>query len=91
MTLEKIRQSIDIIDQTLISLLEERMALVNQVIAHKKTYHIPILDQKREEVILKKVVQQIKNDLYQETIVAIFKDIMFHSKKLQEKRLKDDY
>ncbi|MCU9534261.1 chorismate mutase [Streptococcus sp. CSL10205-OR2] len=91
MTLEKSRQAIDLIDKTLISLLEERMTLVSQVVAYKKSHNMPVLDQQREEDVLKKVTQEIKNDLYQEAIVATFKDIMFHSKKFQEERLRDDY
>ncbi|MBJ8325981.1 chorismate mutase [Streptococcus pacificus] len=90
MTLDKSRQEIDLIDKTLISLLEKRMALVSQVVSYKKTHKMPILDQNREETILKKVAQEVKNPMYQESIVATFKDIMTHSKTFQEKRLRDD-
>ncbi|MGT2771767.1 chorismate mutase [Streptococcus marimammalium] len=91
MSLEKTRQAIDLVDQALIGLLEERMALVSQVVTYKKAFKMAILDQQREEDILEKVAQQIKNDSYQEAIVASFKDIMFHSKKFQEERLKNDF
>ena len=60
MDLELIRKQIDQVDQELVSLLEKRMALVEQVVAFKKTSGKPVFDSKREEAIFEKVRSLIK-------------------------------
>lgn len=55
MDLDIIRQEIDQIDDQIVKLLEERMHLVEGVVAYKKASGKPILDTKREEVIFEKV------------------------------------
>lgn len=54
MDLDIIRQEIDQIDDQIVQLLEERMHLVEGVVAYKKSTGKPILDTKREEVIFEK-------------------------------------
>ncbi len=88
MDLELIRKQIDQVDQELVSLLEKRMALVEQVVAFKKTSGKAVFDSKREEAIFKKVRSLIKNDQYQESIVSIFSDILKHSRQYQDKNIK---
>ena len=51
MDLDSIRQEIDQIDDQIVKLLEERMHLVEGVVAYKKASGKPILDTKREEII----------------------------------------
>lgn len=55
MDLDIIRQEIDQIDDQIVKLLEERMHLVEGVVAYKKASGKPILDTKREAVILKRL------------------------------------
>ena len=88
MNLELIRKQIDQVDQELVSLLEERMALVEQVVAFKKTSGKPVFDSKREEAIFEKVRSLIKNDQYQESIVSTFSDILKRSRDYQDKTIK---
>ena len=88
MDLELIRKQIDQVDQELVSLLEKRMALVEQVVAFKKTSGKPVFDSKREEAIFEKVRSLIKNDQYQESIVSTFSDILKHSRHYQDKKIK---
>ena len=61
MDLDKIRQEIDEIDSQIVQLLEERMHLVEDVVAYKKATGKPILDTKREELIFEKVRSRISN------------------------------
>ena len=89
MDLELIRKQIDQVDQELVSLLEERMALVEQVVAFKKSSGKPVFDSKREEAIFEKVRNHIKNDQYQESIVATFSDILKNSRQYQDKSLNE--
>ena len=88
MDLASIRQEIDQIDDQIVKLLEERMHLVEQVVAYKKASGKPILDTKREKVIFEKVRSRVTNKNYQETIVATFSDILKRSRDYQEQNIK---
>ncbi|MCY7067980.1 chorismate mutase [Streptococcus oralis] len=88
MNLDMIRQEIDQIDDQIVKLLEERMHLVEGVVAYKKASGKPILDSKREEVIFEKVRGRVSNKNYQETIVATFSDILKRSRDYQEQNIK---
>ena len=88
MNLDIIRQEIDQIDDQIVKLLEERMQLVEGVVAYKKASGKPILDTKREEVIFEKVRGRVTNKNYQETIVATFSDILKRSRDYQEQNIK---
>ena len=88
MDLDKIRQEIDKIDSQIVQLLEERMHLVEDVVAYKMATGKPILDTKREEVIFEKVRSRISNKKYEETIVETFSDILKRSRDYQDKNIK---
>ncbi|WP_049520762.1 chorismate mutase [Streptococcus oralis] len=88
MNLDMIRQEIDQIDDQIVKLLEERMHLVEGVVAYKKASGKPILDSKREEVIFEKVRGRVSNKNYQENIVATFSDILKRSRDYQEQNIK---
>ena len=84
MDLDIIRQEIDKIDDQIVKLLEERMHLVEGVVAYKKASGKAILDTKREEAIFEKVRNRVEDKQYQETIVATFSDILKRSRDYQE-------
>ena len=88
MNLDIIRQEIDQIDDKIVKLLEERMLLVEGVVAYKKASGKPILDSKREEVIFEKVKNRVEDKRYQETIVATFSDILKRSRDYQDQNIK---
>ena len=88
MNLDIIRQEIDQIDDQIVKLLEERMHLVEGVLAYKKASGKPILDSKREEVIFEKVKNRVEDKRYQETIVATFSDILKRSRDYQDQNIK---
>ena len=88
MDLASIRQEIDQIDDHIVKLLEERMNLVEGVVAYKKASGKPILDSKREEVIFEKVRNRVTNKSYQETIVSTFSDILKRSCDYQDQNIK---
>ena len=88
MDLDTIRQEIDQIDDQIVKLLEERMHLVEGVVAYKKASGMPILDSKREEVIFEKVRSRVEDKRYQETIVATFSDILKRSREYQDQNIK---
>ena len=88
MDLDIIRQEIDQIDDQIVKLLEERMHLVEGVVAYKKASGKPILDTKREEGIFEKVRSRVGDKRYQETIVATFSDILKRSRDYQDQNIK---
>ena len=88
MNLDIIRQEIDQIDDQIVKLLEERMLLVEGVVAYKKASGKPILDTKREEIIFEKVKNRVEDKRYQETIVATFSDILKRSRDYQDQNIK---
>ena len=88
MDLNSIRQEIDQIDDQIVKLLEERMQLVEEVVAYKKASGKPILDTKREKVIFEKVRSRVEDKRYQETIVATFSDILKRSRYYQDQNIK---
>lgn len=87
MDLEIIRQEIDKIDDQIVQLLEERMHLVEGVVAYKKASGKPILDTKREEVIFEKVKSRVSNKKYEEAIVETFSDILKRSRNYQDRNI----
>lgn len=88
MDLDIIRQEIDQIDDQIVKLLEERMHLVEEVVAYKKASGKPILDTKREEAIFEKVRSRVEDKRYQETIVSTFSDILKRSRDYQDQNIK---
>ena len=88
MDLDNIRQEIDKIDDQIVQLLEERMHLVEGVVAYKKASGKTILDTKREEVIFEKVKNRVGNKKYEDTIVETFSDILKRSRDYQDKTIK---
>jgi len=87
MTLEEIRQEIDQVDDAIVTLLEQRMNLVNQVVALKKLTGTAVLDRKREDVIFARVADKVENKDYKETVVATFSDILKRSREFQNKNI----
>ena len=81
--LDVTRQKIDAIDADLVALLEERMQLVNDVVAYKKTVGKPILDTSREHAVLQKVADRVQEQAFEDTIVNTFSDIMKRSRDYQ--------
>ena len=88
MDLKSIRQEIDQIDNQIVKLLEERMHLVEGVVAYKKASGKSILDTKREAVIFEKVRSRVGDKRYQETIVATFSDLLKRSRDYQDQNIK---
>ena len=85
--LTEARKKIDQIDQELVNLLEKRMSAVSEVTAYKAQTKKAVLDTNREQVVLQKIAEAVKDETYRETIVETFKDIMKQSRNYQEGRL----
>lgn len=89
MNLEEARKEINVVDQELVLLLEKRMRAVVAVAEYKKLNNIPILDEKREAIVLEKVKNLVENQEFSESILEIFQNIMDATKKYQAKKIKN--
>lgn len=83
--MEKLRNQIDIIDQTMQNLFLERMQVVKQIALYKLENDLPVFDETREQEIIKKNINRI-DDLELVTYYeSLFRKILEVSKAYQEK------
>jgi chorismate mutase len=79
------RASIEVLDQQIVALLAERVALGQRTAGLKRAAGLPILDPQREaEVIRRAVVAARAKNLPTETVRQIFWHIVGLSRRLQE-------
>ncbi len=83
--IENLRQKIDSIEDSLISILNERAKYVLEIGKIKKAQGLPIADSKREEIILKRVAEKNPGPVSNEFMVDVFKKIIDESIKLESK------
>ncbi len=81
MNIEKLREDIDLIDDKIIDLLDERFEKTDKIGEIKASLDINVLDSKREEEIIKKIKKNSSND---KDILNIYKEIINCSKKRQK-------
>lgn len=67
MKLEDYREKIDTVDEKLVALFAERMALSRAIAEYKKENGIPVLDASREEKKLRRVAEQSPAELREYT------------------------
>lgn len=84
MDLNKIRDEIDVLDQQIMELLNQRFNLSLQVSAFKKFHDLPIVDKKREKEIISKIGEYTDNEQISLAIKYIYQEIFTQSKKLQK-------
>ncbi len=82
-SLEDYRSEIDSIDKELIALFEKRMNVAIKVGEYKKERNLPIFNAKREEEVIEKNINLLKNKEYSEITRSYFEKIMELSRSLQ--------
>ena len=82
-TLKKYRSKIDQVDDRLLSLLEERMTLVQEVAKLKKSSHLPVIDFMRERAILDRLSRRGRGILPLVTLHNIYREILGASRSCQ--------
>ena len=87
--LEDLRNKIDGIDRQLIAIFEERMNVVCDIAKFKLDNNLPILNESREDIVIKKAVDNLKNKGFSDSTVAFMQEIMKLSKKEQVKIFSD--
>lgn len=87
MNFEKQRKEIDIIDQKMAELFEERMKVVEEIAKIKKENGLPIHDPIREDEIIKKNKEYISDEKYKVYYHDYMEMLMEISKVFQEEIL----
>ena len=85
--LNEVRNRIDLIDDQLVKLLEERLHIVQEVALFKKRTGKKIFDEMREKEVVVKNLKKVQNEELKHYIEIIFKDIMDSSKEYQKFRI----
>jgi chorismate mutase len=81
--MDNYRKIIDNIDEQIMKLLEERLLLVKDVGLYKRQNNIPVLDQKREQLIFDKIDEKYKNKETSKFLKNIYASMMVETKKVQ--------
>jgi len=69
--LNELRKEIDILDNQLLEILEDRFEVVKKVAERKKQAGLPIVDKAREDELIKTKCQ--KSDLPEEFVTALYR------------------
>ncbi|AQW20659.1 chorismate mutase [Lentilactobacillus curieae] len=85
--LEQLRWQIDQTDKEIAELLKERFDFTAMIAAVKDRDGIPTLNSQREDVVLTKVTENLRDPQVGKAITEIFKKIMDESKKQQNQLL----
>ena len=88
--LEICRDLIDSIDNSIIELYEKRMDIIKEITKYKIEKGLPVLDQDREDSMLKKNMEKIKNEEYKKYYKDVLAGYLKASKKMQEKIIKSN-
>ncbi len=88
--IDNLRNEIDKIDSSLVSLFEKRMEIVLKVAEYKKNNHMEVLNKAREEIVVKKNLELVKNKNLFLEVEEFFKSIMEISRGFQNKNLNSD-
>ena len=82
--LEICRDLNDSIDKSIIELYEKRMDIIKEITKYKIEKVLPVLDQNREDSMLKKNIEKIKNEEYKKYYKDVLDGYLKASKKMQD-------
>ncbi|MDI6737054.1 MAG: chorismate mutase [Nanoarchaeota archaeon] len=90
MELKQAREYIDNIDKEIIKLLARRFSIAKEIAKIKKEQSLPIQNNEREEEVIKKAIENLKEQGYDDEEFArgLFTIIMNKSKEIQKEAVK---
>jgi chorismate mutase len=83
---QELRSRVDEVDRELIRALNERARIVQEIMALKSEAGAPVYDPKREEEILRKVVEMNTGPIYDSSMRDIFELILHRIRDLEIQR-----
>jgi len=82
--IDDLRGQIDVLDKKILSLLKERFVIAQQIGDLKKGNDLPVVDEDREALILKKLAEvSIKEGLNPDFVCSVYELIFKESRRLQ--------
>ena len=84
--IQELRSRVDEVDRELIRILNERARIVQEIMAIKAETGKPIFDPKREEEILRRVVEENEGPIYDSSLREIFELILHRIRDLEVQR-----
>lgn len=88
--LQKARIQINEIDEKMAVLFQDRMKAVEDVIAYKQQHQMKVLDQSREQDVINKNIDKLKDDKYKNYYRTFITDVMAISRSYQKAILYHD-
>ncbi|HIX68049.1 MAG TPA: chorismate mutase [Candidatus Anaerostipes excrementavium] len=85
--LEEIRQRLDLCDKKIVSVLEERMDIIKEIMVYKKQNGLPILQPEQEKRQRKMLMAHVSENTYKNEILDIFAYILENSRRIQARTL----
>lgn len=85
--LEEIRERLEICDKQIVSVLEDRMDIIKEIMEYKKENGLPILQPEQEKRQRKMLKEHVKDNTYKEEILNIFTYIVENSRRIQARTL----
>lgn len=83
MTLDDLRREIDRIDWEIMQLLQKRIEAVGEVGKIKSKTGLPLVDLKREEIIMSNVLRERREPLSAKAVKDVFYSIIIESRRVQ--------
>jgi chorismate mutase len=83
---QELRARVDEVDLELIRALSERARIVQELVAIKAEAGVPLFDPKREEEILRRVVEENPGPIYDSSMRDIFELILHRIRDLEIQR-----
>ena len=85
--LEEIRERLEVCDKQIVSVLEDRMDIIKEIMEYKKENGLPILQPEQEKRQRKMLKEHVKANTYKEEILDIFTYIVENSRRIQARTL----
>ena len=85
--LEEIRERLALSDKKIVSVLEERMDIIKEIMVYKKENGLPILQPEQEKRQRKMLLTHVDENTYKDEILDIFTYIVENSRRIQAKTL----
>lgn len=83
MQLEECREKIDGIDEAILALLNRRASLSRHVGKLKASAGLPVIDLRREDVIIRRAVRDSEGEISPDAVVRIYGEILSESRRIQ--------
>ncbi len=84
--IQELRSRVDEVDRELIRILNERARIVQEIMIIKAETGKPVFDPKREEEILRRVVEENEGPIYDSSLREIFELILHRIRDLEVQR-----